>query len=63
MDKTFFQNLRKELEEKKKLAQDLKEAIAFGEETNNVDESAKAALIEANAQIKQFEAALKKRGF
>lgn len=63
MDKKFFQELRKELEDKKKIAKDLKDAIDFGVETGNVDPNAKAELAAAQASIKQFDNALKKRGY
>ena len=63
MDKKFFQELRSELEEKKKIADNLEEAIKFGEETNNKHPTARAELVAARLQIKVYEAALKKRGF
>lgn len=62
-NETFYKNLRKELEDKKKIAKDLEDAIKFGEETGNLDPNAKQTLVAANTQIKKYEAALKARGY
>lgn len=59
----FYKKIRQEVDDKKKIAVQLEEAIKFGEETGNVDPTAKEALVQAKAQIRQFETALKARGY